>query len=249
MQELNQMKNNMKKSYKKILIYTLSVFLLLFIIFAISFQYSRSWENAFILDPIYKLDTEDKLVALSFDDGPSETRTPALLELLEQYNVKAMFFMLGNNIEKYPEIAKDVFEAGHLIGNHSYDHPRLIFKSPSFMKEQILKTETLINETGQEKVKYFRPPYSSKYLILPWQLKKLDKELVTGTYDPPAEYIEPYNAENVANQVIENIQPGSIIYLHDGKDSDVEEFVKSVELIINGLREIDYEFVRLDYEN
>ena len=212
-----------------------------------TFQYSRSWQNAFFINPIYKIAADYKVVALTFDDGPSQTRTPALLNLLNQYNVKATFFMLGENIEKYPDIAQMVYNQGHLIGNHSYNHPRLIFRSPSFIKEQINKTDLLIQSLGQEEVKYFRPPYSSKYIILPLVLNSMGKELVTGTYDPPSEYISPYNAKNVANEVIENTEPGAIIYLHDGKITDQEQFIESVKLIILGLKNKGYKFVRLDY--
>jgi len=153
------------------------------------------------------------------------------------------------DIEKYSDIAQAVYDQEHLIGNHSYNHPRLIFKSPSFIREQITKTDQLIKSLGQKNVQYFRPPYSSKYIILPLVLQSMNKKLVTGTYDPPAEYISPYNSRNVANEVIENTKSGSIIYLHDGKTADSEQFAESVELIILGLRGKGYKFVRLDHEN
>lgn len=233
---------------KKFLI-SVSVGLTLAVIVGIAtLQYSRSWQNAFFINPVYKILTDEKVIALTFDDGPSETRTPVLLDLLSKYNVKATFFMLGQNIEKYPDIAQAVYDQEHLIGNHSYNHPRLIFKSPSFIREQIIKTDLLIKSLGQNSIQYFRPPYSSKYIILPLVLQSLNKKLVTGTYDPPSEYKSPYNAKNVANEVIENTKPGSIIYLHDGKNSDQENFVESVELIITGLKKKGYQFVRLDYE-
>lgn len=104
-----------------------------------TFTYSRSWENALFINPIYEIATDKKVVALTFDDGPSLTRTPGLLNLLNQHNVKATFFMLGENIERHPDIAHAVYIQGHLIGNHSYNHPHLIFKSPSFVMEQIKK--------------------------------------------------------------------------------------------------------------
>lgn len=239
----------MIKNMKKLLI-SLSVGLILILIIGVvTLQYSRSWKNAFFIDPISKIPTDEKVIALTFDDGPSQTRTPALLDLLSKYDVKATFFMLGENIEKYPDIAQTVYDQGHLIGNHSYNHPRLIFKSPSFTREQITKTDQLIKSLGQKDVQYFRPPYSSKYIVLPLVLKSLDKKLVTGTFDPPSEYILPYNAKDVANEVIENANPGSIIYLHDGKSTDQKQFVESVELIILGLKEKGYKFVRLDYKN
>lgn len=234
---------------KKLIIYAFVGLAITSIVGIATFQYSRSWQNAFFVNPLYKISTDEKVVAITFDDGPSETITPALLNLLNKYNVKATFFMLGENIEKHPDIAHAVYDQEHLIGNHSYNHPRLIFKSPSFTREQITKTDLLIKSLGQKNVQYFRPPYSSKYIILPLVLQSLDKKLVTGTYDPPSEYVSPYNAKNVADEVIENTKPGSIIYLHDGKATDQGQFIESVELIILGLKEKGYKFVRLDYEN
>lgn len=217
-------------------------------IFIAAFLYSRSWKNALFIEPLHKINTEDKVVALTFDDGPSLSRTPPLLELLEKHNVKATFFMLGENIERHPEIAKQVFDNGHLIGNHSFDHPRMYFRSPKYIKEQIQKTDKLIQNLGQSEVKYFRPPHSAKFIVLPLVLLSIDKLLVTGSYDPPAEYMHPYDGKIVSNQIIDNVMPGSIIYLHDGKDTDVDEFLKSVELTIIGLKERGYTFVTLDYK-
>ena len=232
---------------KKILLY-LSIGLGALIILAlVAFQYSRSWQHAFFIDPLFSLDSEEKVIALTFDDGPSEIRTPPLLEVLDRYQVKATFFMLGQNIEQHPDLAKAVLERGHLIGNHSYDHPRMIFKSSSFIKEQITKTDVLIRSLGQEEVRYFRPPNTSKFITLPLVIKSMGKELVTGTYDPPSEYAASFDASKVAEEVLANAKPGSIIYLHDGKSSDPEQFVESLELIITGLRMQGYRFVRLDY--
>ncbi len=230
---------------KKIIIFIFLSFIFLLVLLGVTLNYSRSWENGYIMKPLYQIDNNEKVIALTFDDGPSKERTPKLLNLLEKYDVKATFFMLGENIEKYPFVAKEVYDKGHLIGNHSYNHPRLIFKTFKFIENQINKTDILIKSIGQNEVKYMRPPYSSKYLLLPYILKRQGKILVTGTYDPPSEYLKPYNGEKVANEVIRNIKSGSIIYLHDGKKSDVEEFLKSVELIIQRARDKGYRFVLL----
>ena len=235
----------MKKVLKPISI----CLVIVLVVGAVTFQYSRSWKNALFIEPIYRIPTDEKVVALTFDDGPSKARTPALLEVLSKYEIKATFFMLGQNIEKYPEVAQMVYDQGHLIGNHSYSHPRLIFKPPSFIVEQIAKTDSLIRSIGQGNTQYFRPPYSSKYVVLPLVLNGMQKELVTGSFDPPSEYISPYDALAVANEVIENSEPGSIIYLHDGKASEYEQFAKSVELIIIGLKEKGFRFVTLDDQN
>jgi len=216
------------------------------VLLAASLQWSRSWERSFFLDPLSRLETDELVIALTFDDGPSEARTPELLSLLDEYEVPATFFMLGRQVEKYPDIAQQVFDAGHLIGNHSYDHSRLILKTPSFVREQIERTDAAIQSLGQQKVAYLRPPYSSKYLVLPWLLKGMGKTLVTGTYDPPAEYQDPMDPELVSSQVLEHLEPGMIVYLHDGKESGADEFLQSVRMIIKGARAAGYRFVRLD---
>ncbi|MEL6590378.1 MAG: polysaccharide deacetylase family protein [Bacteroidota bacterium] len=226
----------------------LFTFTLLLAGFSLAFLYSRSWKNSFFTDPLYQLSQNEKIVALTFDDGPNPSRTPPLLDLLEKHDVKATFFMLGRQIEQQPELARKVLQKGHLIGNHTYDHPYLVFKSPALVRRQLEKTDSLIQSIGQTEVRYFRPPYSAKFLVLPWILEDMDKVLVTGTYDPPAEYQSPYPAELVAEQVIANVEPGAIIYLHDGKQADAEAFVHSVERMIVALREAGYRFVRLDGE-
>ncbi len=218
----------------------------LFLALAAAFQYSRSWQRAFFVEPLYQLDAAARVVALTFDDGPSAVRTPPLLDLLDSLQVKATFFMLGQKMEQHPAVAREVFERGHLIGNHSYDHPRMYFRSPAFMKDQILRTDSLIRSLGQVEVTYFRPPYSGKFVILPLLLSSLDKVLVTGTYDPPAEYERPYDGQKVAGQILENARPGLIVYLHDGPSRDAGEFLKSVELTIGELRNRGYTFVTLD---
>jgi peptidoglycan-N-acetylglucosamine deacetylase len=226
-----------------------SLVLTILVIGASSLYYSKAWNRSFFLKPLHKLETNEKLIALTFDDGPSQKRTLPLLALLKKYNTKANFFMLGKKIESYPDIAMQVYEEGHLIGNHSYDHSRLMFKTPAFIDFQIVKTDSLIRALGQSRTLYFRPPYSSKFIFLPYILKQKNKILVTGTFDPPAEYKKPFLAEIVAKEVLNNVKPGSIIYLHDGKDQYPAEFVRAVELIILGLQSKGYKFVRLDKAN
>ncbi|MBI4977825.1 MAG: polysaccharide deacetylase family protein [Spirochaetes bacterium] len=213
---------------------------------AAAYVYSRPWHRGFIVTPMYTLAHTNKTAALTFDDGPSRERTPRLLALLKKYNVTATFFMTGYHIGQYPEIAKAVYRDGHLIGNHSFHHRRLIFKSPSYIGREIDAADALIRNTGQTNVQYFRPPYCKKILLLPLLLKLRGKTLVTGTYDPPSEYKTPYNSTNIANEVLENITPGAIIFLHDGSGDNADAFIDSVERIIQGLRAQGYVFARID---
>ncbi|MDD2657761.1 MAG: polysaccharide deacetylase family protein [Candidatus Pacebacteria bacterium] len=213
---------------------------------AAAFSYGLSPRRSLFIKPLFRIQTDQKLVALTFDDGPSAARTPALLDLLDRYNVKATFFMLGERIEEYPEIARQVFLRGHVIGSHSYSHVKLYLKPPRFVKEQLERTDALIRQAGQEEVGLFRPPYSVKFITLPLLLCLMHKQLVAGTYDPSLQYLFPYNGRLVAEQVVENIQPGAIIYLHDGREDNAKEFLMSVEMMIARLKEKGYRFVSLD---
>jgi peptidoglycan/xylan/chitin deacetylase (PgdA/CDA1 family) len=131
----------------RLAIVILAIILAIFLIMLGIFVYSRPWDRAMFIDPVTKIDTQDKLIALTFDDGPSAKTTPALLDLLDKYEIKATFFVLGKNIEDHPEIAQNIYDSGHLLGNHSYDHPRFLFKTPSYTADQINKTG-IIKKTG-----------------------------------------------------------------------------------------------------
>ncbi|GAB1447833.1 polysaccharide deacetylase family protein [Bacteroidota bacterium] len=232
---------------KKVLLF-ISGFLFALILGALAgaYWYSRSWEHSLFIKPLNYFPTSKKQIALTFDDGPSTSRTPKLLALLRKHNVKATFFLLGKNIEKHPEIAKQIFQEGHLLGNHAYSHKRLVFVSPDFIRAEIEKTDSLIQALGQKEVRYFRPPFTAKFIFLPWVLKQMDKTLVTGTYDPPAEYNLPYIADSISTQVIDHAAPGYIVYLHDGKNADSDAFIQAVDSIIVQLKSENFEFLRLD---
>src|SRR5690606_15469160 len=153
-----------------------------------------------------QVETNQKVVALTFDDGPTEN-VNEILPLLEKYDVKATFFLIGQDIEKYPEEAKEIAEAGHQLGNHTYSHNRMIFKSPSFIKEEIEKTDELIRKAGYEGEIDFRPPNSKKLVGLPHYLYKQKIDTITMNIEPDTFYTE---TEDRIQYVREQIIPGSI---------------------------------------
>lgn len=239
------------KPKKGTMVYVGIIFLIVGgLVFWLAFLFSSPPNQALFIKPLYVMPVTGKVVALTFDDGPLPSRTTLLLDLLKKYDVKATFFMLGERIEKYPEIARRVVQEGHLIGNHSYDHSRLNFRFPAFIRNQIVRTDSLILLAGQHEIRFFRPPYLKKFIVLPLVLASMNKILVTGNINPPAEYEIPCNPELVASQVMEQLVPGSIIYLHDGytlddPDAGKQKFVDAVEQIIIRLRESGYSLVTL----
>lgn len=178
-----------------------------------------------------------KKVALTFDDGPYPGCTEKLLDGLKDRKVKATFFVLGIQAEKYPEILKRISEEGHLIGNHTYSHILLKKSNREEFKEDLKKAEELISEVTGEGVLYVRPPYGK------WD-KSLEQELnmfrVLWTVDP-RDWCKD-DAAVIARTVLKNVKENDIILLHDRYKASVEAAL----IIVDELTKQGYEFVTVD---
>jgi peptidoglycan-N-acetylglucosamine deacetylase len=189
----------------------------------------------------YQVETENKVIALTFDDGPTKN-VDQILPVLDQYKAKATFFLIGNDIEKHPEEARKLVEAGHQIGNHTYSHNRMVLKSPSFIREEIEKTDELIRKAGYKGEIDFRPPYGKKLVGLPYYLNKHNRETIMWTLEPETYYT---SADDKVKDVVENIKPGSIILLHPMYDQTIET-IQVIEDILRELTDEGYKFVTVD---
>lgn len=187
------------------------------------------------------VETNDKVVALTFDDGPTKN-TDAILSLLDDFQVKATFFLIGKDIEEHPEEARKIAAAGHQIGNHTYSHKRMVLKSPAFIKHEIEKTDDLIAEIGYTKSIVVRPPYGKKLIGFPYYLNKHQRETITWNLEPDTFFIQ---ADEKVRYVKENIRPGSIILMHPMYDSTENE-LQAIEEILQTLLDEGYTFVTID---
>lgn len=180
---------------------------------------------------------DSKKIALTFDDGPHPYYTEQLLDGLKERGVHATFFVTGKHVEMYPEMIERMNEEGHLVGNHTYSHMQLNKSNGDSFKEELVKTNELIEKlTGQE-VQYVRPPYGA------WD-KKFEKELnmfpVLWTIDPL-----DWCSDNVAcivQKVTDKAKENSIILMHDEYKSTVTAALQIVDI----LQEEGYEFVTVD---
>lgn len=143
---------------------------------------------------------------------------------------------------KHPEEAKKLVVAGHQIGNHTYSHNRMVLKFPSFIKEEIEKTDELIRKSGYKSEIDFRPPYGKKLVGLPYYLNKHNRETIMWSIEPDKYYT---SAEEKVNYVVENIKPGSIILLHPMYDQTGGE-IQVIEDILRELTNDGYKFVTVD---
>lgn len=187
------------------------------------------------------VETNDKVVALTFDDGPTKN-TDAILSLLDDYQMKATFFLIGKDIEGQPEEARKIAEAGHQIGNHTYSHKRMVLKSPAFIKHEIEKTDNLIADIGYTESIVVRPPYGKKLIGFPYYLNKHKRETITWNLEPDTFFTQ---ADEKVRYVKENIQPGSIILMHPMYDSTGNELM-AIEKILQTLMDEGYTFVTIN---
>lgn len=180
---------------------------------------------------------DSKKIAITFDDGPHPYYTEQLLDGLKERGVKATFFVVGKSVEENPELIIRMNEEGHLIGNHTYSHIQLTKGNGEDFKEELIRTNEVIEElTGQE-VQYVRPPYGS------WD-KKFEKELnmfpVMWTIDPL-----DWCSDNVAcivQKVTAKAEENSIILMHD----EYKNTVTAALQVIDVLQKEGYEFVTVD---
>ncbi len=188
-----------------------------------------------------QVETNDKVVALTFDDGPTKN-TNAILSLLDDYQVKATFFLIGKDIEGQPEEARKIAEAGHQIGNHTYSHKRMVLKGPAFIKHEIEKTDDLIADIGYTESIAVRPPYGKKLIGFPYYLNKHKRETITWNLEPDTFFTQ---TDEKVRYVKENIRPGSIILMHPMYDSTGNE-LQAIEKILQTLMDEGYTFVTID---
>jgi peptidoglycan/xylan/chitin deacetylase (PgdA/CDA1 family) len=203
-------------------------------------QLSKSWTFQLFGELHARVETSEKVVALTFDDGPRPGQTEAILEILERHGVRASFFMVGQNIERHRELAARVLAEGHQLGNHSYSHHRLVFKSPSYVREELDRTDALLRGLGVEGEILFRAPNGKKLVVLPWVLSRSGRRHITFDVVPRDDAEQ--DVELLTSRVMESVRPGSIILFHDG-GREKPGTVKAVDLVLGRLREQGYRFV------
>ncbi len=155
-------------------------------------------------------------IALTFDDGPAPPTTEAILDLLRERQVKATFFLCGKNVERYPEVARRIHAEGHTIGNHTYSHPFLYFRSRRFMAEEIDRTQQAIETATGARPRFFRPPYGVRWPGLGGVLRARQMRLVNWS---DTGYDWKLQTEQIIRAATEHLRAGAILLLHDGLET------------------------------
>ena len=197
----------------------------------------RSQETGSMEDAVQEMKEEKMKIALTFDDGPHPSCTPLLLDGLKERGVKVTFFVIGLNVERYPELVKREYEEGHIVGNHTYNHVEITRIDSVKAKEEIEKTSQAVERITGRPTEYMRPPFGA------WQ-KDLEKEMnvipVLWTVDPLDWTTE--NEDEIVNKVVTDVRENDMILLHDCYKSSVHAALRIIDL----LRKEGYEFVTVD---
>lgn len=193
---------------------------------------------------VYKFPTKEKIVALTFDDGPHPIFTPEILQILDKYRVKATFFMIGNRMEKYSDIAREVFVRGHAIGNHTYTHP---FNIEAYTQEQIVweleKCEQVIERMTGKRSHLFRPPRGLVDGTIVRIAEEKGYRVILWTVS--ADHHDATTPQLMAQRVLKHICPGSIILAHDGRVGIRWKDVAATPIIIKSLLQQGYRFATI----
>lgn len=183
------------------------------------------------------MDELAKKVAITFDDGPNPDYTEELLSGLKERGVSATFFLLGKEVEQYPEIVKKIHEGGHLIGTHAYEHVNLSNLTDAAAIEQVDKTNAAIYDITGKYPEYIRPPYGCWKCNLDYETKMIE---VLWDVDPKDWATD--NSGVIAKRVIDKVGENDIILLHDASESSV----KAAFAIIDELGKEGYTFVTVE---
>ncbi|HHX28508.1 MAG: polysaccharide deacetylase family protein [Bacillota bacterium] len=186
----------------------------------------------------------EKIVALTFDDGPDEVYTPQVLDILREKGVRATFFLLGSRIDENPEVAKRILDEGHSIGNHTYSHPKLVAASPE-LPQELEKCREAMARLGIGDNGFFRPPYGAAEPSLVEQARDLGYRVAMWSIDS-LDWRGLSRAEVMRN-IKGYVEPGSVILQHSagGPGEDLSGSVLAVGDIIDLLTGQGYRFVTL----
>ena len=184
-------------------------------------------------------------LALTYDDGPNDPHTLRLLDVLAKHNVQATFFLIGRYIQQRPEIARTTVQAGHVVGNHTYTHPLLTFKTEAEIRQEIAECRTALQDATGETANLFRPPFGGRRPAVLRVARELGLQPVmwnvTG-YDWNAP-----SAAAIERKVSSQIRGGNVILLHDGGHKQIgmdrAQTVIATDHLIARYKSEGYEFV------
>lgn len=186
-----------------------------------------------------------RAIALTFDDGPSES-TRVLLDTLAEHEAKATFFPLGYHVKRLPAVARSLVEAGHEVGNHSDTHPHLYLRPPQFIRSEVGRAQMTIQDTLGITPRWFRAPFGARWFGL---REALDEHNLTGVMWTTIARDWALDGQAVADRIQGAAKPGAILCLHDGRElrqkPDIRSTIFAMQRLLPEWKAAGFEFVTL----
>ena len=189
-----------------------------------------------------RVDTTDKVVAFTFDDGPTAQYTPEVIAALAAHDARGTFFVIGAQATAEPGALRQLVVAGHEIGNHTWDHPRLLAVSLAQVGEQIERTDAVIRAAGHEGAIHVRPPNGKRLLAASVWLASHDRTTVMWSLEPDSKAGIADDADAMRAHVVQNVRPGDIVLMHVMYPAR-EASRQALPLILRDLAAQGYRFV------
>lgn len=210
--------------------------------FHIALKFSNARTIQAFGEPMTRVLRDDRVVALTFDDGPLPAATPKILAMLAEADVPATFFVNGKDLARFPTLGPMLVAAGHELGNHGDTHSMLIGKSLDTLRGELDRTDAQIRRAGYTGPIHFRPPYGKKFVALPWLLKRTGRTTILWDIEPDSKRAMADDSAGMVSYVSERVQPGSIIIMHV-MTSTRQPSLDAVPGIITELKGKGYRFV------
>lgn len=183
-------------------------------------------------------------IAITFDDGPDLKFTPQILDILQEKEVVATFFVVGIQVNKYPKVLQRIEAEGHLIGNHSYNHPNFTKLTSEELSDEIARTDEVIFGAVGHVPTIVRPPYGAMNNEVEEQLEQMHKSVMLWNIDPRD--WDGSSVDDMLENILTNAKDGGNILLHSFGSKHVKNTIALLPIIIDELRAQGYEFVTVD---
>ena len=175
------------------------------------FEISKARCFSLVGEAVCRVETRQKVVALSFDDGPTAEGVAWATAQLRRTGARATFFLIGEQVAGREMLVRRIVATGNEVGNHSFSHSRMVLHRAAFYDREIERTDALLRQSGVRAPRLFRPPYGKKLIGLPRALARHGYEMVLWDVEDPA---RPRDARDYADRLLREVRPGSIILMH-----------------------------------
>lgn len=198
--------------------------------------------SGYYVETVCNGSSKEKIIALTFDDGPEPLLTENILDVLKKNKIQAAFFFIGNKMEKHPDVVKRVVADGHIIGNHSYSHHRWFDLFPrKKMVAELQQTNNIAAKITGKKIKFFRPPYGVTTPVLAKAINALGFETIGWNIRSFDTVIK--DPSRLPERISQRLRNGAILLLHDTAPATQQ----SLQTIIDRIGQRGYSFARLDH--